>query len=238
MNNFNKLKGILIGASLATGLVSAPAALAGKNYNNSCTQYRLSAYGGDAGFRLMNNSKNFRKTSNGSIVGKICNSGRVKVELSKRHPNTHVSLEVNGYEYVFGQGDRGDRHANNWFRRYVHVDLPKHSGHHGGHRNNHDPYNTHGGGRGNDYGPSPSNGHGYGHNNNYGYGNNYDPYENHGSGYGDSHGYNDSANRGHHLSNGHGYNAPEYFRAHSKRHRKAHRRGIPHSHQGQYFAYQ
>ena len=89
-----------------------------------CTEYRLSAFGGDAGLRLMRQPKDFRRVSNGSVRGQICDGGRVQVELAKRHPDTHVSLAIAGREYTFAEGDRGDSLDNNWFRWYFTIDLP------------------------------------------------------------------------------------------------------------------
>jgi len=248
MNHFNTLKGILIGASIASAIIFAPAALAGKdpdtpnhrynpqpNHDNGCARYRLSASGGDAGFRLMNNTRDFRKTSNGSVIGQICTSGRVTVELSKRHPNTHVSLEVNGREYVFAQGDRGDKHANSWFRRYVHIDLRGHSSYGGNQNSNNNRY-------GHNDKPRPGKSHGQSyndshHNNNNFNNNHYPDYDNNGYGHSYSGAFRHNGKKSYHSGN-RGHQSHKHFDAHSKRHQKAHRRGIPHEHHGQYFAYQ
>jgi hypothetical protein len=97
--------------------------------SSDCTEYRLSAFGGDAGFRVMKRPGDFRRISNGSVRGKICDGGSVRVELAKRHPDTQVSLDIAGREYTFGQGDRGDKLENSWFRQYFTIDLSQHSTH-------------------------------------------------------------------------------------------------------------
>jgi len=227
----------LIGIALMSGTVSAPIALAERDanipngpfhsnkhwqHNNNhrgCAQYRLSAYGGEAGFRLMNNKQDFRRASNGSVVGRICSGGRTTIELSKRHPNTHVALQINGREYVFGQGDRGDRIANHWFRRYIKVNLhrrPDHGEHYSGHNAGQRSHQNHYWGQeyseeyDNDSVPSD---HQYGHKQ-----------------FGHNPGQEYSSHNAHH-------NPRPWLRADSKRHHKAHRKGFAHRHRKQHYAY-
>ncbi len=142
MKSRKKFATLLISSTLIFVVPFAPPTMAGRgdddpegpfkngdqqpqNEKRSCTEYRLSSTGGDAGFRTLNNPKDFRQVSNGSVTGQICTGGLVTIELSKRHPDTLVSLTILGREYVFGQGDRGDKLASNWFRRYFNLDLPK-----------------------------------------------------------------------------------------------------------------
>ncbi len=246
MKNTKFIKSLLIGTSLVLIVTAVPTAMAGDgdpNYNgyanhntkkhyNGCTEYRLSSYGGQAGVRTVNNPNDFRQANNGSVVGQICAKGRVTVELSKRHPDTHVSLVLYGQEYVFGQGDRGDKLLNNWFRRYLTVDLPHGSGQQG---------NSQGGGY--SYQPQykPDN-HGY----NQGYKNvpqSASRYEGHGYSQGhepepyfQDHGYNNSGhNNG--YNNGYHHNKRKFHTA-SRKHKRAHKFGRPHQHYGQYFAFQ
>jgi len=235
MNKTTFLKTLVIGAGMMGSMVMAPATFAG----NSCSEYRLSAYGGDAGFRVMSGSRDFRKASNGSVIGNICQSGNVQIELSKRNPGTHVSLAVNGREYVFGQGDRGDRHVNNWFRRYININL----GHYAKPHNK--PHKWKGKDHsGSDYG---HNNHAYGHNKGHyndkyvdrGYqGRDHDGYnQNHNSrgAYYDNDSYEPEYYGNRRYSHSHGHKAYRHhklprFAVHSKRHRKAHRHDIPHRH--------
>lgn len=231
----------LIGITIMAGTVSAPIALAERdanipsrpfhtnkhwqhnnNHRNShrgCAQYRLSAYGGEAGFRLMNNKQDFRRASNGSVVGRICSGGRATIELSKRHPRTHVALQINGREYVFGRGDRGDRIENHWFRRYIKVDLhprPGHREHYSGQDADHRSHQNH-------YWDQE-------------YSEQYDddfmPFDHQ---YGHKH-YGQNLGRGYNSHNAH-RNPRPWLRVDSKRHLKAHRKGIAHRHRNQHYAY-
>ena len=226
MKNTIFFKTLILGAGLATSMAMAPASFAG---GGNCSEYRLSAYGGDAGFRVMVGSRDFRKASNGSVVGRICHSGNVQIELAKRHPGTRVSLAVNGREYVFGEGDRGDRHVNNWFRRYVNVDLGHHS----------KPHNKPHKWKGKDHDDSSfgynrryqddyvdNRYRGRDHNGNSGRYNDHGQSYNHGQYDSDDYGYNNHSH-GHKWKRHHGL---PRFAVHSKRHRKAHRRDIPHRH--------
>lgn len=191
----------------------------------ACAGYRLSAFGGDAGFRVMNNPGDFRRVSNGSVRGEVCGGGRVTVELSKRQPGTHVALDIGGREYTFGQGDRGSKVENHWFRRYYTIDIPggrdrpRHPGKDSGY--NHGPdryYSDHGRGGGHGYGGRHRN---QGNNHYYG-----------GQGYG-GHGY-----------DGQGYGNQDWrhgqiprYRVGTENHRRAHRKGIPHDHFGDGYAW-
>ncbi|MBX2868376.1 MAG: hypothetical protein KTR18_06850 [Acidiferrobacterales bacterium] len=232
MKSTTFFKTLIMGAGLVTSMVMSPASFAGGN----CTEYRLSAYGGDAGFRVMVGSRDFRKASNGSVIGKICHSGNVQIELAKRHPGTRVSLAVNGREYVFGEGDRGDRHVNNWFRRYVHVDLGHYS------KPTHKPHKW----KGKDHDNSSF---GYNHRYNDDYVDNRYRGRDH-AGYSDHYNdqgvyYNHKPQKGSYgsyksydndyVDHSHGHKWKRHhklprFAIHSKRHRKAHRRDIPHRH--------
>ncbi len=237
MNQAIKLKRVAVAVSLISGVFTAPIATAerdanvpngpyhsykhNQHYNNQerCTPYRLSAYGGEAGFRLMNNVKIFKRTAHGSVAGRICSGGRVTVELSKTNPNTHVALQVNGREYVFGQGDRGERLTNHWFRRYIQIDLASEPRHNYSQKNDrHDPR---------------------------GYDNHYREPE-----YSDDHdnefAQHDNRHRqnqrplNHNYYDGHksrrNHTLP-HLRLGSKKHHKAHRKGIAHSHQKEFYAY-
>ena len=239
MNRTTTLNRTAFGLALVSMLIAAPVSFAEREGNSpygfhsyqqhqhankhaGCAKYRLSAYGGDAGFRLLNNAQDFRRASNSSVTGKICSRGHVTLELSKRHPDTHVSLVLNGREYVFGQGDRGDRVANHWFRRYIKVDLRRHSGHDYRYRSDdHERgYQTYQG-----YNDKPDY-HGYhndyfnSHANQY---RTYQPAWSHGHGYVDSH---------------YGYHNPTpWFKPGSKKHKRAHRKGIAHRHKKEFYAY-
>ena len=192
------------------------------NKHAGCAKYRLSAYGGEAGFRLLNNAQDFRRVANSSVTGKICSRGHVTLELSKRHPDTHVTLLLNGREYRFEQGDRGDRVANHWFRRYIKVDLFQRSGHGS---------------------PYFGNGHEPGYQTYQGQNDRYDYYD-YQRGYFSSHGnhYRPDSPTLHH---GHGYFDPYYgyhnpvpwLKPGSRKHRRAHREGIVHRHKKEYYAY-
>lgn len=241
--SFNRL---LAGAVLLAGFAAAPVSYAG-NYGGNCVSYQLKSYGGEAGVRTLENPGDFRRTG-GHTSGQFCGSGRIKVELSKRDPHTHVSLLVGGNEYVFGQGDRGDRQANHWYRRYFHINLPRrnqgyaqNNGHNKGHNNGYD--NSYNDGYNNGYAQKhnkkkrrnkqkdhgnkhyPGSGHSYqndNYNNNYGYQqNDYQP----------------SAHKPKH-SHGHGIGPKPRLRIDSKIHRKAHKLHLPHQHKRQNYAYQ
>ena len=238
-----RIKSLFIGASLVTITMAAQTAHAVRGEDdgsyqrhlnqqqyNGCADYRLSVHGGEGGFRLMNNQKDFRSANNHNISGQVCSNGQVKIELSKRHPGTRVALSINGREYVFGQGDRGNKVINNWFRRYYVIDLPHQTS------RNHN---------------SNSNNQNYG--NNSGYGNDNQGYQNHNydnndygnNGY-DNHGYSNNRPRpsvqqhnGHasgYSSHQQGYES-KLYRTKSKKHRRAHKRGIEHSHHGRFFAF-
>ena len=215
MNTSNLFKSVVIGIGFVSSLALAPSVYAG---NNNCTQYRLSAYGGDAGFRIMSGSREFRQTHNGSVAGNICHTGKVQIELAKRDPHTRVSLSLNGREYVFGQGDRGHKHVNNWFRRYINISLNNYAKPH------YQPKKPHNNQNGGHYKPRHSDKgyseHRYQSSNGY-YDQNYDSQHNYDSGYSNSAGHS-------HQHYGH-KNLPR-LKIHSKRHRKAHRRDIPHKH--------
>lgn len=237
MNRAIKLKLVAVGASLISGVVTAPAALAerdanvpngpyhsyknNQHYNSQerCTPYRLSAYGGEAGIRLMNNVKGFKRTADGSVAGRFCSGGRVTVELSKRHPNTHVALHVNGREYIFGQGDRGERLTNHWFRRYIQIDLahgPRHNYSHNNDRHALQAHDDHY--RGPEY---P--------------GDHYNEFAQHDNRHRQNHrsfNHNDYDSHNRH----HSHTLP-YLRLGSKKHHKAHRKGIAHSHRKEFYAY-
>lgn len=172
----------------------------------------------------MSGSREFRQTHNGSVAGNICHTGKVQIELAKRDPHTRVSLALNGREYVFGQGDRGDRHVNNWFRRYINVSLNDYVKPHykpqKPHNKKHDNYN---GPRRSDKGYSE---HRYQSYNGY-YDGNYPSHKGYSSDYGYDSGYDNGVAHSHAY---YGHKKLPRLKIHSKRHRKAHRHDIPHRH--------
>ena len=167
----------------------------------------------------MNNKQDFRRAANGSVVGRICSGGPVTIELSKRHPNTHVALELNGREHVVGRGDRGDRIANHWFRRYIKVNLRQRSDH-GGRYTGHDAdHRAHQ----NRYWDHEYPGKHY---------DDFAPYDYQGDYTHFNH------DRGHGYRPNHEHHSPKpWLRVGSKRHAKAHRKGIAHRHRKQHYAY-
>jgi len=220
-----KIRHLLAGAAILTGFATAPASYAG-NSGGNCVPYQLSSYGGEAGVRTMENTGNFRRTGGGNISGQFCGNGSVTVELSKRHPGTTVKLYVNGYEYVFGRGDRGNRVANDWYRRYYTINLPyyeqqyskkhqkKHKNKHRpkGHSDNHSGYER------------------YDDDSHYGYND---------SGYGNQH-YSQKNHYGHKPkahSHGHGIGPKPRLRIGSKLHRDAHKLRLPHQHKKEHVVY-
>ena len=215
MNTQTFFKSLVIGVGFISSFALAPSAYAG---NNNCTQYRLSAYGGDAGFRVMSGSREFRQTHNGSVAGNICHTGKVQIELAKRDPHTRVSLALNGREYVFGQGDRGDRHVNNWFRRYINVSLNDY------HKPHYKPKKSHSY-RNNGYNGPRRSDKGYSEHRYQSSNSHYN--DNHSSQHDYSSGYSNNVGHSHKY---YGYKNLPRLKINSKRHRKAHRRDIPHQH--------
>jgi len=101
----------------------------------NCSRYEVRVRGGDGAFRFMHNIPDYKIVRNGVYRGKICGERNLTVELSKRHPGTHVALRINGEKYNFGRGDHGHRYVNNWHRRYFRIPAAHDTRH--GYRDDH-----------------------------------------------------------------------------------------------------
>ena len=90
---------------------------------NHCVSYSVSATGGQGGFRLTHDPRNFQRIDGRAVSGQICNRDNVQVELSKTDRQTGVFLNVGGKRYRFNQGDAGDKFENYWYRKYYTIRL-------------------------------------------------------------------------------------------------------------------
>ena len=93
----------------------------GGSGSKQCATYSVTASGGEGGFRFTHDPSSFQRIGGRAISGRICNRDTVQVELSKTNRETRVVLDINGDRYRFDQGDAGDRHENNWYRKYYNV---------------------------------------------------------------------------------------------------------------------
>ena len=91
----------------------------------NCRYYEMKVRGGEGAFRFMHNIQDYKLVRNGTYRGKICGQRNLTVELSKRHPGTHVAFRIDGEKYTFHRGERGHRYANNWHRKYVKVPVSR-----------------------------------------------------------------------------------------------------------------
>ena len=99
-----------------------------------CHRYEIATRGGKGGLRFMHNKGNYTVLRKGSRHGKICRSGYVTVELTKKNPHTHVRFMINGSAYHFAPHEPAHRYINTWHRKYVKIYLPDHE--HSYHRYN------------------------------------------------------------------------------------------------------
>lgn len=95
------------------------------DYGPRCYKYKVFTRGGTGGFRRMDNIDGFYQFGGHAHRGKICGSGRVKIELSKRDTHTTTVFVMNGRRIVFRAGEHADRVKNNWYRKYYTVRLPR-----------------------------------------------------------------------------------------------------------------
>lgn len=91
----------------------------------NCSYYEVKVRGGEGAFRFMHNIPDYRLVRNGTYRGKICGQRHLTVELSKRHPGTHIAFRINGEKYNFRKGEQGHRYGNNWHRKYIKVPVSR-----------------------------------------------------------------------------------------------------------------
>lgn len=123
------IRWMIAGCGIAIATAMVPIAQAERG--DGCLEYRLASRNGEGGIRLMSKHQDFRRVNNGRVTGTLCGRGREEIEIAKRQVDTRVRLSINGRDYVFKPGDRGDKLEDNWFREYVVVKFERHSG--GGH---------------------------------------------------------------------------------------------------------
>ncbi len=90
-----------------------------------CYSYKVIAQGGVGGFRTTDNIKAFSRVDRRVHHGKICGKNKVRIELSKTHPNVTTTFIMNGRKIVFAAHEPHEKLINNWYRKYYTVRLPK-----------------------------------------------------------------------------------------------------------------
>jgi len=95
----------------------------GNNSRKDCITYSVTGNHKDIGIRFLAGSQEFHLTGHGTKKRQLCHKGKIKFELSKKKVPGEVIVRIAGKVFVFGQGDRGDRLANNWYRKYFEVNV-------------------------------------------------------------------------------------------------------------------
>lgn len=89
----------------------------------ACVPIKVVSYGGVGGFRTTDRIKDFKRIHDRAYKGKLCGKRSVEIELSKMDPRTKTVLFIAGQKYVFRPFEHADRYANNWYRKYVQINL-------------------------------------------------------------------------------------------------------------------
>jgi len=94
------------------------------NYKQeNCVAYSITGNHKDTGIRFLAGSQEFHLTGYGTQKRQLCHKGNIRFELSKKKIPGEVVVRIDGKSFVFGQGDKGDRFANNWYRKYFEINI-------------------------------------------------------------------------------------------------------------------
>lgn len=88
----------------------------GNIINGRCFDIKAYSDGGSAGLRF-SSGKAFYRYNSKPHTGRICHTGELKVEISKRDPQTSVVLEINGRPYTFSKNEKHDLLKASWYRK-------------------------------------------------------------------------------------------------------------------------
>jgi hypothetical protein len=91
--------------------------------HKACVPIKVVSRGGVGGFRTTDRIKDFKRIHSSAYHGKLCGKRTVEIELSKMDPRTKTVLYIGGQKYVFRPYEHADRYVNNWYRKYVTVNL-------------------------------------------------------------------------------------------------------------------
>jgi len=90
---------------------------------NACVPIKVVSRGGIGGFRTTDRIKDFKRIQSSAYHGKLCGKRTVEIELSKMDPRTKTVLFIGDQKYVFSPYEHADRYVNNWYRKYIKVNL-------------------------------------------------------------------------------------------------------------------
>ena len=90
------------------------------NNNNvirgNCVDVKAYSDGGSAGLKITG-VNGFLRFNSKPYTGRVCLKGELKVEISKRNPQTSVVLELNGQRYTFSKNEKHDLLRAAWYRK-------------------------------------------------------------------------------------------------------------------------
>ncbi|MGH1540487.1 MAG: hypothetical protein ACRBHB_08685 [Arenicella sp.] len=96
----------------------------GESSNEKCHSFEIVARRGVAAIRFVDQGTGLQRVESGrSAQGELCQSGLVRLELAKRNRNASVILKIDGREYRFDSGERYDDFRQEWYRKYLSIDL-------------------------------------------------------------------------------------------------------------------
>lgn len=95
-----------------------------RRITSKCFDYFAYTDGGTGGLRFISKEgySTFQKSGD---RGRVCHTGVLPMEITKRDKNTNVYVKINGRVFSFVAGEKEDRLQNNWYRKHVKLVVGK-----------------------------------------------------------------------------------------------------------------
>ena len=90
----------------------------------SCFDYTAYTNGGDGGLRFRGHEDlEFIRLGKKPHKGRLCHSGQLVFEISKRNQATDVVLEIQGQKFRFAANAEYSEFHNSWYRNWMEVNV-------------------------------------------------------------------------------------------------------------------
>ena len=90
-----------------------------RDIRSQCFNFKAYTSEGDGSVRFFNEKKELFRFNRKAKTGRVCHSGKLRMEIGKNQKGASAIVEINGHAYHFSAGEKEDQYLNNWYRKNV-----------------------------------------------------------------------------------------------------------------------